>query len=132
MTVTMGRRTKNLLLASVVTLALMLIGAAHLPFVGARVLEWARTRVSRDFGVVVDADALSFNLFDVSIELHDLKLSAPGERPFLQADGLRVLLDRRRLFAGTVDIQQIELIRPRAAILRTLRQGSGRPASVPS
>ena len=117
--------------ATVVTLALMLVGAAHLPFVRARVLEWARTRVSRDFGVVVDADALSFNLFDVSIELHDLKLSAPGERPFLQADGLRVLLDRRRLFAGTVDIQQIELIRPRAAILRH-QDGSTNLPTVPS
>src|SRR5215470_4463371 len=83
--------------AAISTLAVMLVGVAHLPFVRARVLEWTRARVSRDFGVVVEADDLSYNLLGVSVELHNLNLSAPGQRPFLAADGLRVVLDRRVL-----------------------------------
>jgi uncharacterized protein involved in outer membrane biogenesis len=123
-------RRSLIVAATVVTLALMLVGAAHLPFVRARVLEWARVRVSRDFGVVIDAEGLSYNLLGVSIELRNLNLSAPGERPFLQADGLRVVLDRQ-LFTGTVNIQRIELVRPRVAIVRH-RDGRTNLPTVPS
>src|SRR5712672_2338737 len=123
-------RRSLIVAATLVTLALMLIGAGHLPFVRARVLDWTRARVSRDFGVVIDAEGLSYNLLGVSIELRNLSLSAPGERPFLQADGLRVVLDRR-LFTGTVDIQRIALIRPRVAILRH-RDGSTNLPTIPS
>ncbi len=122
-------RRSLIVAATLVTLALMLVGAAHLPFVRARVLDWARARVSRDFGVVIDAEGLSYNLLGVSIELRNLSVSAPGERPFLQADGLRVVL-ARRLFAGTVDVQRIELVRPRVAILRH-RDGSTNLPTIP-
>src|SRR5262249_2038643 len=71
----------------------------------------------RDFGIVVDAKSLDYNLLGVSLELHDLNLSAPGERPFLQADGLRLKLDRR-LFAGLIEISQLELVHPRIVLFR--------------
>src|SRR5690349_17250504 len=102
---------------TIVTLALALLGGVHLPFVRARVLEWARVRLARDFGIVVDAKRLDYNLAGVSLELHDLNLSAPGERPFLHADSLRLELDRR-LFVGFVEIRQLELVHPHIALLR--------------
>jgi len=110
-------RRALIVVVTVVTLALALLGGVHLPFVRARVLEWARARVARDFGIVVDARSLDYNLLGVSIELHDLNLSAPGDRPFLQADGLRLELGRR-LFAGLVEIRQLELAHPRIVLLR--------------
>src|SRR5262245_50612449 len=111
-----------IVLATVVALVLMLLAVAHLPYVRARVLEWARTRVSTDFGVAVDAEALDYNLLGISVDLRNVSLSAPGERPFLQADRLRVLLDRR-LFLGTLAVREIEAVRPRVAIVRH-RDGS--------
>jgi outer membrane protein assembly factor BamA/autotransporter translocation and assembly factor TamB len=110
-------RRALIVVVTVVTLALALLGGVHLPFVRARVLEWARARVARDFGIVVDAKRLDYNLLGVSLELHDLNLSAPGDRPFLQADGLRLELDRR-LFAGLVEIRELELVHPRILLLR--------------
>ena len=103
--------------ASVVTLALLLIATAHLPGVRARVLEYARARVAREFGVEVNADALRYNLFGVSVELQNLGLAAPGQRPFLEADRIRVLLDRH-VFVGTLTIKQIDITRPRIALIR--------------
>ncbi|HEX7794331.1 MAG TPA: translocation/assembly module TamB domain-containing protein [Vicinamibacterales bacterium] len=122
---------------TVVTLALALLGGVHLPFVRARVLEWARARVVRDFGIVVDAKTLDYNLLGVSLELHDLNLSAPGDRPFLQADGLHLELDRR-LFTGLVEVRQLELVHPRIVILRhrdgrtNLPTTPGSPSSQPT
>jgi len=110
-------RRALIVVVTVVTLALALLGGVHLPFVRARVLEWARVRLARDFGIVVDAKRLDYNLAGVSLELHDLNLSAPGERPFLHADSLRLELDRR-LFVGFVEIRQLELVHPHIALLR--------------
>src|SRR5262245_63246696 len=116
--------------AAVTALFIVLVGAAHLPFVRARVLEWARGYASREFGVVVTADDLSYNLLDVSVQLHNLSLSAPGQRPFLQADGLSVRLDRR-LYAGTVDIQKLDFQRPRVTLVRH-QDGSTNLPTTPS
>jgi outer membrane protein insertion porin family len=110
-------RRALIVVVTVVTFALALLGGVHLPFVRARVLEWTRARVARDFGVVVDAKRLDYDLLGVSLELHDLNLSAPGDRPFLQADGLRLELDRR-LFTGLVEVRQLELEHPRIVVLR--------------
>src|SRR5262245_16427459 len=106
-----------IVVATVMALALMLLAVAHLPFVRARVLEWARTSVSSEFGVEVNAGELSYNLLGLSVELQNVSLSVAGERPFLQADRLRALVDRR-LFLGTVAINEIEAVRPRVAIVR--------------
>src|SRR5262249_33597090 len=103
--------------ATVVTLALALLGGVHLPFVRARVLEWARARISHDFGIVVDAKNLDYNLLGVSLEPRALSLSPPGHRPFLQADGLGVELDRR-LLSGLVAIRRLDVEHPRVVLLR--------------
>src|SRR5262249_15848705 len=110
-------RRALIVVVAIVTLALALLGGVHLPFVRARVLAWARARVARDFGIVIDAQRLDYNLLGVSLELHDLNLSASGDRPFLHADGLRLELDRR-LFAGLVEIRQLDLVHPRIVLLR--------------
>src|SRR5215813_9204949 len=109
-------RRALIVVATIVTLALALLGGVHLPFVRARVLEWARARISHDFGIVVDAKSLDYNLLGVSLELRDLTLSAPGDRPFLQADGLRIELDRC-LLSGLVEIRRLDAEHPRVVLL---------------
>ena len=119
-----------IVVATVMALALTLLTVAHLPFVRARVLEWARTRISAEFGIAVDADELSYNLLGISVDLRNVNLSAPGERPFLHADRVRVVVDRR-LLTGTVAVDQIEIERPRVAIVRH-RDGRTNSSRAPS
>ena len=115
-------RRSAVAVAAVVVLGLLIVGAVHLPVVRARVLDYARGRVARDFGIDVQARALRYNLLGVSVELQQPVVSAHGDRPFLQADVLRLVLDRRVLL-GTVDITRLELVRPRLSFVRH-RDGS--------
>jgi outer membrane protein assembly complex protein YaeT len=103
--------------AIVLTVAVVLLGLAHVPFVRARVLEWARTRVSTDLGIALDAGALRYNLLSRSLEINGLSLSSPGQPPFLQADVARLVLSPR-VFWGTIELQHLEVVRPRLAIVR--------------
>jgi outer membrane protein assembly complex protein YaeT len=81
------------------------------------VLDWVSARISQDFGILVQADALRYNLLTVSVELRNARLSVPRDRPFLQADGIRITLDRRVLF-GVFELDRLELEQPRVTILR--------------
>src|SRR5690349_18582138 len=110
-------RRAFLAVASVVACVLLLVGVAHLGVVRARVLAWAAERIAQDFGIRVQADALRYNVLTRAVELRNTSLSVPGEPPFLQADALRIVLDRR-IFFGVVELERLELERPRVTIVR--------------
>jgi outer membrane protein assembly factor BamA len=108
----------TLLAVSAVAVAgAILVGAAHLEFVRARVLDWAIVRASQDFGIGVEADSLQYNLVAASAELRNTGVSAPGDRPFFRADAIRIGLNRRAL-PGAFEIDRLEIDRPRLTIVR--------------
>src|SRR5688572_10933773 len=114
-----SRLVRRALLAvvSVVGFLLLVVAVVHMGFVRARVLDWVSARVSQDFGILVQADALRYNLLTTSVELRNARLSVRGDRPFLRADAIRVALDHRVLF-GVFELQRLDLEQPRVAILR--------------
>src|SRR5688572_17124748 len=109
-----------LVLGAALSVGVLLIAYAtlHLPFVRAAVLERARAYALRELGVVVDASSLRYGLISRSIELRGLRLAAAaGEPPFLQAESVRVVLDRG-LFRGNVAIDKLDLVGPRVTVVR--------------
>ena len=109
----------------------------HLPFVRARVLEAARGYALRELGIVVDASSLHYAVLARSVELRNVSLAASaGEPPFLQAEAIRLVLDRS-VFRGVVAVDRLDLACPRLAIVRHAngttnlphgRSSSGEPA----
>jgi outer membrane protein assembly factor BamA len=90
----------------------------HLPFVRARVLERARAYALRDLGIVIDASSLHYALRARSVELRNVSLASSGvETPFLQAEAIRLVLDRS-VFRGVVAVDRLDLVGPRLAIVR--------------
>jgi hypothetical protein len=114
--------------ALVGTIALILVGAAHLPFVRARVLDWARTQAAQKFGVVIQAESLSYNLLTASVELRNPTFATQDERPFLRADSVRLIFSRSVLW-GTIEIQRLVLARPRVTIVRHANGTTNLPVS---
>ena len=114
-----SRLVRRALLAvvSVVGFLLLVVVVAHVGFVRVRVLDWVSARISQDFGILVQADSLRYNLLTTSVELRNTRLSVRGDRPFLQADAIRIALDHRVLF-GVFELQRLELDQPRVTILR--------------
>jgi outer membrane protein assembly factor BamA len=121
------RRTL-LALASVVAFVVVLVATAHLGFVRARVLDWARAQLSSGLGIVVDADTLRYNLLTLSMDLGKVRLSAPRDRPFLEADAIRIVLNRRAL-TGALELERLEIDRPRVTIVRHRSGALNLPAS---
>ena len=114
--------------ALVGTIALILVGAAHLPLVRARVFDWARGQAAQKFGVIVQAESLGYNLLTASVELRNPTLAAQGERPFFTADSVRLRFSRSVLW-GTIVIQRLELARPRVTIVRHANGTTNLPVS---
>ena len=106
----------------------VLAAAAHLEFVRTRVLDWAVARASRDFGISIEADSLRYNLIAASAELRNVRLSAPGARPFFRVDAIRIGLNRRAL-PGAVEIDRLEIERPHLTIVRHADGTTNLPAS---
>ena len=105
---------------AVVVVGVLLIAYAmlHLPFVRARVLERTRGYALRELGIVVDASSLHYAVLARSIELRSVRLaSSAGETPFLQAEVIRLVLDRR-VFRGVVSVDRLDLVGPRLTIVR--------------
>jgi len=101
----------------VVGFLLLVIAVAHVGFVRARVLDWVSARISQDFGILVQAGALRYNLLTLSVELRNTRLSVPRDRPFLQADAIRITLNRRVVF-GVFELERLELEQPHVTIVR--------------
>ena len=111
---------RRLVIGAAVSVGVLLIAYAtlHLPFVRAAVLERARAYTLRELGVVVDASSLHYGLLSRSIELRGLRFAAAaGEPPFLQAEAVRLVLDRS-LFRGNVAIDKLDLVGPRVTVVR--------------
>ncbi len=62
------------------------------------------------------------------MELRNPTLAAQGERPFLRADSVRLVFSRRVLW-GTIEIQRLELARPRVTIVRHANGTTNLPVS---
>jgi hypothetical protein len=103
--------------AAIVALILLLLAVAHLPSVRARVLERARAYATRDLGIVLDADALDYSLTSRAASLRNVTIAATGQPALIRADSARVVLSRR-LFRGVIEIENVELVRPRITIVR--------------
>ena len=114
-------------IAVVVTIALALVAAAHLPFVRVRVFDWARTRVAQDFGVTIEADAVGYNVLTASVVLRNPRLSTERERPFFRADSLRLVLSRSVLW-GVLRVERLDLVRPHVTIVRHVDGTTNLPA----
>ena len=99
-----------------VSLAL-LAGLVHTAFVRARVLSWALSSL-QDAGLEAAAARLDYNLFTLTVGLHDATLTAEGsDSPFLAADAIRLDLPWS-IVGGTIGIESLEIDRPRAVIVR--------------
>ena len=114
--------------ALVGTIALVLVAAAHLPLVRAFVLDWARAQAAQKFGVIVQAESLGYNLLTASVELRNPTLATRADRPFLRADSVRLIFSRSVLW-GTIEIQRLELARPRVTIIRHANGTTNLPVS---
>jgi hypothetical protein len=106
---------------------LALLGAAHLPIVRARAFEWARTQAAQRLGIVVDADAVAYNLATASVALRNVRLAAAGEPPFFRADSVRVVLGRSVLW-GAVRIERLDVGHPFVSIVRHRNGTTNLPA----
>ena len=115
-------RRLGLLAAGLVALFLIALGAAHLPSVRGRALEYARDYASRELGVRLRASNLRYSLFDRSVELRDVSLSAvSADQPFLQIDRAVVVLGPG-IFLGRVNVTHVTLTKP---VLTVVRAGDG-------
>jgi outer membrane protein assembly factor BamA len=111
---------RRVVLGSAVLSGVLLIALAaiHLPVVRGLVLQRAQDYALRELGIVVGASSLHYALLARSIELRRVTLaSAVGEPPFLQAEAVRFVLDRR-IFRGHVAIDRLELVGPRLTLVR--------------
>jgi outer membrane protein assembly complex protein YaeT len=100
-------------LASVAVIA----GLVHTPPVRSTVLSWALARLPV-LGVRADVERLDYNLFTLTAGLSGVTLFAEGsDTPFFSTDAIRLDLPWS-VVGGTVDIQSLEIARPRIAIVR--------------
>jgi outer membrane protein assembly complex protein YaeT len=114
--------------AAIVALILLLVAVAHLPFVRVRILERARAYAASDLGISLDADGLDYSLLTRSAALRNVAIAAPGQPPLLHADSAAVVLSRS-LFRGAIEIERVELVRPRLTIVRHQDGTTNLPAS---
>jgi outer membrane protein insertion porin family len=111
-------RRAAIVLVAIGALALLLIAVAHLPSVRARVLDRVRTFAARDLGLVIDAAALDYRIPGRSAELRNVSVAAArGEPPLVRADAVRVVFTPR-LFRGIVEVQRLEIVGARLALVR--------------
>jgi len=103
--------------AAIVALLLLLLAVAHLPFVRARVLDRARAYAARDLGISLEADAIEYSLIARSATLRNVTISVPGQPPLARAHSAGVVLSRR-LVRGVLEVERLDLVRPRITIVR--------------
>ena len=103
--------------AAIVALILLLLAVAHLPFVRARVLERARAYAARELSISLEADAIEYSLIARSATLRNVTIAVPGQPPLVRADSAGVVLSRR-LFGGVLEVERLDLVRPRITIVR--------------
>ena len=103
--------------AAIVALILLLLAVAHLPFVRARVLDRARAYAARELSISLEADAIEYSLIARSATLRNVTISVPGQPPLVRADSAGVVLSRR-LFGGVLEVERLDLVRPRISIVR--------------
>ena len=103
---------------AIAAVVLLLLAVVHLPFARTRVLDRIRDYAARDLGLLVDASSISYNLLAGSAELRNVSVTASrGEPVLLQVDRLRIAL-KPGLLRGHVEIDRLELTRPRLVLVR--------------
>ena len=114
----MKRRLVLVVLGVVVGIAALAL-ILHTPFVRARVLRYALTRVQEQYAVRLEATRLDYNLAALRVGLADLRASAlaPGSDPFFEADYVSVTLPGRALL-GDVSFEDITVTNGRVLVVR--------------
>jgi outer membrane protein assembly factor BamA/autotransporter translocation and assembly factor TamB len=125
-------RRIGIVIAALVAAAGMLLLLIHLPIVRRGVLDYARSRLQRDFRLVLDASRLDYNLATLSIGLADVRVSAEGqtEEPFFESEYVAVQLSRS-VFVGRVLVTQLSLTDAGVRIHRRADGTSNLPTSEP-
>jgi outer membrane protein assembly complex protein YaeT len=112
-----ARRVALVALAAGLGVAILLM-AVHLPWVEARVGEWAASQLATR-GILIQTSALTYNLATRRVHVEGLVVSTTADtrQPFLQADRLDVLLPRSVL-AGRFAIASLSGERVRVVLER--------------
>lgn len=105
--------------AGVVVCLVASVAIAHLPFVRSRVLSWATARLEQQ-GIHLEAAGLDYNLLGLRATLRQVAVSAVThpDAPFFEADLVRVDLPWAILRGGGIQIQSLEIMRPRLTVVR--------------
>lgn len=125
-------RRIGIVIAALVAAAGMLLLLVHLPIVRRGVLDYVRSRLQRDFQLVLDASRLDYNLAALSFGLADVRVSAEGhpDEPFVKSEYIAVQLSRSTFF-GTVQVNQLSLTNAAVFVHRRADGTSNLPTSEP-
>ena len=123
-------RRIGIVIAAVIAGLGMLLLLIHLPVVRREVLDYARSRLQRDFQLVLDASRLDYNLATLSFGLADVRVSAEGrtDEPFVEADYIAARLSRSAFF-GVIQVTQLSLANAAVRVHRLADGTSNLPAS---
>ena len=101
----------------------MLVLVAHLPFARRAVLGYARSVLQRDYGLVLDAARLDYNLAAFRVGLAEVRVSATGEanEPFFESEYVALRLSPGTLL-GNLNISELSLTN---ALVRVHRRADG-------
>lgn len=119
-----------IVLAAAGALAALLVLLLHTPVVRRAVLGYTLPRVERDFGIVVDATRLDYNLATMRIGLAGVRLAAPhaASEPFFTADYVSVVVPWR-IAVGEVAFEEIGVSNARVFVRRRSDGTSNLPAA---
>ena len=125
-------RRVGIVIAALLAAAGMLLLLIHLPIVRRGVLDYARSRLQRDFRLVLDASRLDYNLATLSFGLADIRVSADGhtDEPFVEAEYVAVQLSRSAFF-GRIQVNQLSLTNAAVRVHRRVDGTSNLPTSEP-
>jgi outer membrane protein assembly factor BamA/autotransporter translocation and assembly factor TamB len=115
---------RRLGVAAVIAATLVVAAAiiVHTPPVRAAVLRYAVATIQKQYGLRLDAASLDYNLASLRIALDALRVSAPGEPPFVEADRVDVSL-ARSIWSGVVAFDDVRATR---MLVRIVRHRDGR------
>ncbi len=119
-----------LVIAGLIVFGLLLVAAAHLPVVRARVMSWAAARLAASAGLEVTADRLDYNLLTLSATARGVTVAALDRKdaPLFQADAVHATLPRSVL-GGVLAFRTLELERPRIHIVRDAKGNFNLPVT---
>jgi outer membrane protein assembly factor BamA/autotransporter translocation and assembly factor TamB len=127
-----------LIIAGVLTMAVLVVALLHSPPVRKRVLGLLTSRLAAA-GYVLQADQIDYNLFTLTARLDGVKLAIPSavQTPFLVANQITVSVPWS-ILTGRIALSSLEVVSPAVTLHRdasgrdnwTAGSGSGSPAGL--